>query len=215
MELFEQTKDLAVMEERNRLARDLHDSAKQKAFAALAQLGTVNGMSRNLPQELSPHLSEAETLIYEVIQELSFLIQEIYPIALQEKGLQTTLREYVFEWEHRNDAVVNLNIQNGRDLPLETEQAVYRVIQEALANIARHSKAKRADISLVYNHEVLQVMIADDGCGFDMQQKAKGMGFRSMRERISSIRGTLQVQSAPGQGTRLIIQIPTRNGAGD
>lgn len=214
MELFEQTKDLAVMEERNRLARDLHDSAKQKAFAALAQLGTVNGMTRSVPQELSPHLNEAETLIYEVIQELNFLIQEIYPIALQEKGLQTTLREYVFEWEHRNDAMVNLTIQNERELPLETEQAVYRVIQEALANISRHSRAKRADVSLVYNHEVLQVMIADDGCGFDMTQKAKGMGFRSMRERISSIRGTLQVQSAPGQGTRLIIQIPTRNGAG-
>ncbi|MCQ3937163.1 MAG: hypothetical protein DPW18_08965 [Chloroflexi bacterium] len=215
MELFEQTKDLAVMEERNRLARDLHDSAKQKAFAALAQLGIVNGMARVVPQEVAPHLTEAETLIYEVIQELNFLIQEIYPIALQEKGLQTTLREYVFEWEHRNDAIVNLTIQNERQLPLEMEQAVYRVIQEALANIARHSKAKRADISLVYNHEVLQVMIADDGCGFDMNQKAKGMGFRSMRERISSIRGTLQVQSAPGQGTRLIIQIPTRNGTGD
>ena len=214
MELFEQTKDLAVMEERNRLARDLHDSAKQKAFAALAQLGTVNGMTRNIPHEVSPHLSEAETLIYEVIQELNFLIQEIYPIALQEKGLQTTLREYIFEWEHRNDATVNLTFQNERTLPLETEQAVYRVIQEALANIARHSRAKRADVSLVYNHEVLQVMIADDGCGFDMNQKAKGMGFRSMRERIGSIRGTLQVQSAPDQGTRLIIQIPTRNGAG-
>lgn len=215
MELFEQTKDLAVMEERNRLARDLHDSAKQKAFAALAQLGTVNAMANHIEREVSPHLSEAETLIYEVIQELNFLIQEIYPIALQEKGLQTTLREYIFEWEHRNDAMVNLTVQNERDLPLETEQAVYRVIQEALANIARHSKAKRADISLVYNHEVLQVMIADDGMGFDMNQKAKGMGFRSMRERIGSIRGTLQVQSAPGQGTRLIIQIPTRNGAGD
>jgi len=215
MELFEQTKDLAVMEERNRLARDLHDSAKQKAFAALAQLGTVNAMANHIEQEVSPHLIEAETLIYEVIQELNFLIQEIYPIALQEKGLQTTLREYIFEWEHRNDAIVNLTIQNERDLPLETEQAVYRVIQEALANIARHSGAKRADISLVYNHEVLQVVIADDGIGFDMNQKAKGMGFRSMRERIGSIRGTLQVQSAPGQGTRLIIQIPTRNGAGD
>jgi NarL family two-component system sensor histidine kinase LiaS len=215
MELFEQTKDLAVMEERNRLARDLHDSAKQKAFAALAQLGTVNGMAKtSIPREISPHLSEAETLIYEVIQELNFLIQEIYPIALQEKGLQTTLREYVFEWENRNDATVNLTIQNERELPLEMEQAVYRVIQEALANIARHSKAKRAGISLVYNHEVLQVVIADDGCGFDMNQKAKGMGFRSMRERISSIHGTLQIQSAPGQGTRLIIQIPTRNGAG-
>lgn len=214
MELFEQTKDLAVMEERNRLARDLHDSAKQKAFAALAQLGTVNAMANHIEQEVSPHLSEAETLIYEVIQELNFLIQEIYPIALQEKGLQTTLREYIFEWEHRNDAMVNLKVQNERTLPLETEQAVYRVIQEALANVSRHSKAKRVDISLAYDLDVLQVLIADDGMGFDMNQKAKGMGFRSMRERISSIRGTLQVQSAPGQGTRLIIQIPTRNGAG-
>jgi ligand-binding sensor domain-containing protein/signal transduction histidine kinase len=216
MDLFEQTKDLAVMEERNRLARDLHDSAKQKAFAALAQLGTVNGMVKaTAPQEFTPHIGEAETLIYEVIQELNFLIQEIYPIALQEKGLETTLREYVFEWENRNDAVANLKIQNGRELPLDTEQAVYRVIQEALANISRHSKAKRADVSLIYNPDILQVVIADDGCGFDMNQRAKGMGFRSMRERINSIRGSLQVQSAPGQGTRLIIQIPVKENLGD
>lgn len=215
MELFEQTKDLAVMEERNRLARDLHDSAKQKAFAALAQLGTVNAMAHTGDQEVSPHLIEAETLIYEVIQELNFLIQEIYPIALQEKGLQTTLREYVFEWEHRNDALVNLTIQNEQKLPLEMEQAIYRVIQEALANVSRHSRAKRVDVSLVYDQEALQVMVVDDGCGFDMNQRAKGMGFRSMRERISSIRGTLQVHSAPGEGTRLVIQIPIRNGSGD
>lgn len=214
MDLFEQTKDLAVMEERNRLARDLHDSAKQKAFAALAQLGTVNGMSKTLTQEVSPHVSEAETLIYEVIQELNFLIQEIYPIALQEKGLEITLREYIFEWENRNDAQVNFQIQHGRDLQLELEQAVYRVIQEALANIARHSKAKRVDVSLVYNPELLQVVVADDGCGFDINQKPKGVGFRSMRERINSIRGTFQVQSAPNQGTRLIIQIPLKNNVG-
>lgn len=210
MELFEQTKDLAVMEERNRLARDLHDSAKQKAFAALAQLGTANGIIKTKPEDVIPHLSEAETLVYEVIQELTFLIQEIYPIALQEKGLATTLREYVFEWENRNDAVVNLTIQNERSLALDVEQAVYRFIQEALANVSRHSKAQRVDISLVYNPESLQVIIADDGHGFDMNQKAKGMGFRSMRERISSIRGTVQIQSAPGQGTRLIAQLPIK-----
>lgn len=220
MELFEQTRDLAVMEERNRLARDLHDSAKQKAFAALAQLGTVNGMAKAVPQGATPngaapHLNEAETLIYEVIQELNFLIQEIYPIALQEKGLPSVLREYVFEWENRNDAVVNLTIQNERDLPLETEQAVYRVIQEALANVSRHSRAKRVDVSLVYNPDLLQVSMSDDGCGFDVNQKAKGLGFRSMRERISSARGTFQVQSAPGQGTRIIIQIPLKASAGE
>lgn len=221
MELFEQTRDLAVMEERNRLARDLHDSAKQKAFAALAQLGTVNGMAKAIPQGsynsdvASPHLTEAETLIYEVIQELNFLIQEIYPIALQEKGLPTVLREYIFEWENRNDALINLTIQNERELPLELEQAVYRVIQEGLANVSRHSNATRVDISLVYNPDLLLVTVSDNGQGFDMNQKAKGLGFRSMRERISSVRGTFQIQSAIKQGTRIQIQIPLRVVAGD
>ncbi|HNB87987.1 MAG TPA: sensor histidine kinase, partial [Anaerolineales bacterium] len=207
----EQTKDLAVMEERNRLARDLHDSAKQKAFAALAQLGTANGILKTKPNDVKVHLTEAETLVFEVIQELTFLIQEIYPIALQEKGLPTTLREYIFEWENRNDTEVKLTIRNERPLPLEIEQAVYRIIQEALANVARHSKAKRADVSLVYNSDSLQIMVADDGHGFDMNQRAKGMGFRSMRERISSVRGTIQIQSAPGQGTRLIAQLPIKS----
>ena len=86
MELFEQTKDLAVMEERNRLARDLHDSAKQKAFAALAQLGTARGILNGHGNSVTMHLNEAENLVTDVIQELTFLVQEIYPIALQEKG---------------------------------------------------------------------------------------------------------------------------------
>ena len=211
MELFEQTKDLAVMEERNRLARDLHDSAKQKAFAALAQLGTVNVMLKLKSDGVNPHIIEAETLVYEVIQELNFLIQEIYPIALQEKGLAATMREYIFEWENRNDIEANLTIRDERSLPLETEQAIYRVIQEALANVSRHSQAKRVDVSLVYNIDSLQVLIADDGRGFDMNQKSKDMGFRSMRDRINSIRGTIQIQSAPGQGTRLIAQVPIKS----
>jgi signal transduction histidine kinase len=210
MELFEQTKDLAVMEERNRLARDLHDSAKQKAFAALAQLGTANGIYKTRPNEANIHIGEAETLVYDVIQELTFLIQEIYPVALQEKGLSTTLREYIYEWENRSDAIANLTIQNERPLPLETEQAIYRVIQEALANVARHSKANRVDISLVYSMDQLHITIADNGRGFDMEQKAKGMGFRFMRDRISSVRGTLQVQSAPRGGTRIIAQLPIK-----
>ena len=141
MELFEQTKDLAVMEERNRLARDLHDSAKQKAFAALAQLGNgTRHFKWKWKFRLHCILSEAENLVSDVIQELTFLVQEIYPIALQEKGLATTLREYIFEWENRNDITVKLVIRNERRLPLEVEQAIYRVTQEALANVARHSQ---------------------------------------------------------------------------
>jgi NarL family two-component system sensor histidine kinase LiaS len=210
MELFEQTKDLAVMEERNRLARDLHDSAKQKAFAALAQLGTARGILKGNGNSATLHLSEAEDLVTEVIQELTFLVQEIYPIALQEKGLPTTLREYIFEWENRNDTTVQLVTRNERRLPIDVEQAIYRVSQEALANIARHSHARRVDISLVYNGDSVQLSLADDGCGFDASAKSQGMGLRSIRERVSSIHGTVQVQSAPGHGTRVLVQVPTK-----
>ncbi|HJS18354.1 MAG TPA: two-component regulator propeller domain-containing protein [Anaerolineales bacterium] len=211
MELFEQTKDLAVMEERNRLARDLHDSAKQKAFAALAQLGTARGILNGHDKSVSMHLGEAENLVSDVIQELTFLVQEIYPFALQEKGLDTALREYIFEWENRNDILVQFVNRNGHRLPLEVEQALYRVSQEALANVARHSHARRVDMSLVYDGDAVQLSIADNGCGFDMNSKSHGMGLRSIRERISSIHGTIQIQSAPGHGTRLLVQVPAKD----
>jgi NarL family two-component system sensor histidine kinase LiaS len=211
MELFEQTKDLAVMEERKRLARDLHDSAKQEAFAALAQLGTARGILNGNGNSVTLHLDEAENLVSDVIQELTFLVQEINQIALQEKGLPTSLREYAFEWENRNDIKVNLNLQNERRLPFGVEQAIYRVTQESLANVARHSHAKRMDISLMYNVGSIQLSLADDGCGFDMNLKGHGLGLRSMRERVSSVHGTVQIQSAPGQGTRIIVQVPTKN----
>jgi len=206
MQLFEQTKDLAVMEERNLLARDLHDSAKQKAFAALAQLGTARGILNGNGEIVAPHLNEAENLVSDVIQELTFLIQEIYPIALQEKGLATTLREYIFEWENRSDAKVNFSVRNDRRLPLDIEQAIYRVTQESLANVARHSQAHHVELSLVYNSDSIQLFISDDGQGFDMNTKPYGMGLRSIRERISSIHGSVQIQSAPGRGTRIIVQ---------
>ena len=194
------------MEERNRLARDLHDSAKQKAFAALAQLGTARGILNGNGERAAPHINEAENLVSDVIQELTFLIQEIYPIALQEKGLATTLREYIFEWENRSDARVNFTVRDDRRLPLEIEQALYRVAQEALANVARHSQARHVELSLVYNSDSINLFISDDGQGFDMNTKPYGMGLRSIRERVGSVHGSVQIQSAPGQGTRITAQ---------
>lgn len=211
MQLFEQTKDLAVMEERNRLARDLHDSAKQKAFAALAQLGAARGMLNGDDEKAALHLHEAENLVSDVIQELTFLVQEIYPVALQEKGLAAVLREYVYEWENRNDIKVNLTLEREQPLPLNIEQAIYRVAQEALANVARHSHASRVDVSLVYNGGTLQLCVSDDGRGFDMNLRGQGLGLRSMRERVGSVHGSVQVQSAPGRGTKVIVQVPAKD----
>ena len=204
--LFERTKKLAVVEERNRLARDLHDSAKQKAFAALAQLGAVNA-NMDGPRARH-HLLEAETLVAEVIQELTFLIQEMYPVALMENGLAATVREYVFEWANRNDIQADVAIDAPRRLELKVEQAIYRVIQEALANVARHSGAQHVQVELRYDHERLEALVTDDGCGFDIDSQAVGVGIRSIRERIRSIGGQVTFESESGCGACVRLTVP-------
>jgi NarL family two-component system sensor histidine kinase LiaS len=172
-------------------------------------LGTARTILNGNGNSASIHLSEAENLVSDVIQELTFLVQEIYPIALQEKGLATALREYIFEWENHNDIMGQFIARNERRLSPEVEQAIYRVAQEALANVARHSNARRVDVSLVYNIDSIQLSLSDDGCGFDVTAK-QGMGLRSIRERVGSVHGTVQVQSAPGHGTRILVQIPIK-----
>jgi len=206
--LFEQTKELAIIEERNRLARDLHDSAKQKAFAALAQLGAARSMIARDPNKAKNHLSEVEDLVYEVIQELTFLIQEMYPIALQEKGLTAVLFEYLYEWENRNNIHVHLSANHEHPLPLEIEQALYRITQESLANVARHSCASQVGIELNYNAQAVDMVISDDGCGFNLDQKPAGVGLRTMQERAIMIGGSLKIETTPGGGTRICVSVP-------
>jgi ligand-binding sensor domain-containing protein/signal transduction histidine kinase len=208
--LFEQTKELAIVEERNRLARDLHDSAKQKAFAALAQLGAVRSMLTREPATAKSHLDEVENLVYEVIQELTFLIQEMYPMALRDKGLVTVLREYLYEWESRNEIHVNLSVNHERRLPLEIEQSLYRISQESLANIARHSHANLVNIELNYNGENIEMKLNDNGCGFNLSQKLAGVGLRTMRERAVMIGGEINIDSTPGKGTQILVRVPDK-----
>ena len=208
MQLFEKTKDVAVIEERNRVARELHDSAKQKAFAALAQLGAVNGILKHDPTKAEAHLLEAENLVYDVLQELTFLIQEMYPMALKEKGLETMLREYVFEWKNRNDIMVDLNIENPQPMSLEVEQAIYRMIQEALANVARHSQAEQVNLSLVYNHKTITVKVQDNGQGFNPANKPNGMGLCTITERAEEVGGQTSIKSKYGKGTTILIKLP-------
>jgi NarL family two-component system sensor histidine kinase LiaS len=164
-------------------------------------------MSKSNPA-VQKHLAEAETLVAEVIQELTFLIQEMYPAALMEKGLPATIREYVFEWENRTDIQVNVIIEEPRQLNLKVEQAIYRVIQESLANVARHSQARHVEIELFYRPDALQVAIMDDGCGFDLNRKLAGLGLRSIRERVQSVGGQVTFESEKGNGTSIRLEVP-------
>ncbi len=207
--LLQAREQLAMMEERNRLARDLHDSVKQRAFATAMQVATARELLERDPVAARRHVEEAERLARQVQQELTGLIHELRPVSLQGRGLSEALREYVVEWSQRAGIPIRYRLQGARPLSLEVEQALYRVAQEALANVSRHSAASRVEIALDYGPEAVALRVADNGRGFDLAAvEGRGLGLTSMRERTAALGGVLQVQSAVGQGTRIVVQVP-------
>jgi NarL family two-component system sensor histidine kinase LiaS len=207
--LLNKRQEISVMEERNRLARDLHDSAKQQAFAASAQLGAAQALWHQDPTEAEGHLDEAAALVDEVRQELTHLIQELRPVALQGTGLASALREYGRDWAHQNCIQIEVRVQGERPLSLDVELSLFRIAQEALANVARHSQADKTEISLSYGADVITLAVSDDGCGFDVGKTEGGLGLRSMLERAELLRGELVVSSALGKGTEVMVTCPT------
>ncbi len=201
---------MAVAEERDRLARDLHDSAKQQAFAASAQLGAAVALFEQDPQAAKPHLLEAEKLVDRVRKELTSLILELRPADLEDGGLASALRKYAIDWAHHSDVEINMQVQGERVLPLDVERTLFRIAQEALANTARHSEARCAEVALVYDEDAVTLTIVDDGRGFDTNDPQNGLGLRSMRERAELIGGRLIIRSEKGEGTLVSVKCGLR-----
>lgn len=205
--LLRERQQMAVAEERNRLARDLHDSAKQQALAASFQLGTAITLLDSDPQAARKHLLEADSLVDTVRQELTDLIHELRP-PTERRDLNETISEYAIEWAHQNDVRADVTVPVAVALPLETEQTIYRIVQEALANIARHSGATRVTVILDQDDGAVTLKVTDNGVGFDTEAQYGGMGLHSMRERAESLNGTLTIQSGPGHGTIISVTFP-------
>jgi NarL family two-component system sensor histidine kinase LiaS len=205
---IDERRDIAVVVERNRLARDLHDSAKQQAFAAAAQVSAARTVISIDPKAAEENLKLAEHLIYELRQELTYLIQELRPPEVRGKGLAVAVRDYADEWSLQNRTTAEVRIQGERELPLEIEQTVFRIMQEALANVTRHSDADSVEITIAYDPDTLTLMIMDDGQGFDKENMVPGFGLHSMKERAQSLGGTLTVDSSQGTGTIVITSVP-------
>lgn len=195
--LLSARKELAVVEERNRLARDLHDSVKQQIFAASMQIAAARALVRRDPAAAEARLSEVERTVAEAQRELTDLIRELRPAALANKGLVPALRDYSGDWSRRSGIAAEVYAQGERPAPLDVEQALFRVAQEALANIARHSGATRAEVRVSWEPEALRLTVSDDGRGFDAAAAdGKGVGLQSMRERVEAIGGALAIRAA-------------------
>ena len=207
--LLRRRQDMAVSEERNRLARDLHDSAKQQALAASFELGTALTLYERDPQEAKKHLAEADTLVDSVRRELTDLVEELRPQSVDGEDFSEVLKGYGAEWSHRSGIRLNVHVE-GSDENLQpvTRESLFRITQEALANVARHSSASQAEISIDYEKDSVTLVIKDDGRGFDTSAPHSGLGLHSMQERAESLGGSFSVASEPGRGTRIVVALP-------
>ena len=204
--LMQSQQALAALQERNRLARELHDTVKQQSFATLMQVRAARNRLAQDPAGAEQHLGEAEQLIKTSQQELGRLIAELRPAALEEQGLAGALRAYVETWAEHTHIPAEVRVQNERGLPLEVEQALYRVAQGALANAARHSRASAVTVRLAYAPQQVTLDVSDNGVGFDLQAPAAGFGLESMRQRLAALNGALHLESSPA-GTRVRAEV--------
>jgi NarL family two-component system sensor histidine kinase LiaS len=200
--------ELARMEERNRLARDLHDTVKQQTYAARMQLTAAKNLLEARPKAALEHVDAALVLNRETQQELKLLIDELRPAALQGKGLVQALKDYAERWQEHTGVKVETTVSGERSLPLDVEQALYRVLQESLSNIARHAEADTVRLSLSMFPEKVTLIIADNGRGFDIHAiPQSSYGVAGMRDRLAEVDGTLQVESTPSVGTTVTAEV--------
>jgi NarL family two-component system sensor histidine kinase LiaS len=253
--LLETRQKLATLEERNRLARDLHDSVKQQIFAVSMQIGATKVLLKRDIDAAEKRLNESEKLVHQAQRELTSLIRELRPVALEGKGLVAALRELATEWSQQTNIVANVRVEGtqghpqgtqghaqgmqghphvdgtqetspqghpqgasllypqvegfhrlrGQMLPLTVEEALFRVAQEALSNVSRHSQATLVQMVLTITDEMVTLAIVDNGQGFDTTRQGRlGVGLRSMQERMKALGGDVEVESSPGKGTRVV-----------
>ncbi len=204
-DLLEERQEISAIEERNRLARELHDSVKQQAFAASAQLAAAHASCKEKPDEAVTYIIEAENLVNEVRHELADLIQELHPYPEERKGLRHAITEYARDCSNQSSIQIDVNINGDCEMNFETEQTLFRIVQGAVSNVVRHSHADCATIELSLHADQIQLAVSDDGIGFNPEKYFYGMGLRSIQERVEQIGGILQINSAPGTGTQILV----------
>jgi signal transduction histidine kinase len=216
-QLHEQSQALAVVEERSRLARELHDAVTQSLFSSSLIAETVPQLWETDPAEGRQLLQELRQLTRGALAEMRTLLLELRPAALVDTSLADLLRQLGDAATGRIGAPVNLSVNGQCPLPVDVHVALYRIAQEALNNVVKHSAATEVTVSLqchtqpgpgtgtVSGPVVLQVI--DNGRGFDLEQiPANRLGLGIIRERADAIGASLEIQSHPGEGTKIIAQ---------
>ncbi len=210
--LYEQSQQLAVVQERNRLARDLHDSVTQALYGVTlcAEAAARHLSSENPDTNMAArHLCEIKETTQSALREMRLLIFELRPPIVNRKGLAIALQARLDAVERRFGLDAQFIGDAKGSLAPEIEEGLYRIAQEALNNVLKHACASKVTVRLVRNGDSVCLEIADDGVGFspEVARKHGGFGLRSMEERAAQVGATLHIESGPGQGTRIKMEV--------
>lgn len=201
----------AQEEERLHLSRELHDESGQLLAALSVQLGLLERDSKPLPA-VQPHLVELKRITSEIQDNLHKLAVNLRPASLDHLGLVTALQQYVTEFSRQYDIAVEFEATGMKDrrLPGDLETALFRIVQESLTNVALHARARRVDVLLSRRNRRVVTVIEDDGIGFTSATSNMDdhLGLFGMRERVEMLGGKFTIESAPGKGATVRVEVP-------
>ncbi|MFI5122470.1 MAG: sensor histidine kinase [Vicinamibacteria bacterium] len=200
----------AQEQERTRVARDLHDEVNQSLTGLLLRLEAAR---EKAPPELAAELAEIRRLASQAMQELLALARQLRPTALDDLGLEAALAGNLRELSRQGAVRASFDADGelGK-LPEDVQLVVYRVAQEALSNVVRHSGAENVHVGLHGEGDRVALSVGDDGRGFTFDRTSRGLGIAGMRERALLVGGDFQIESRPGIGTRVRLLVPITNG---
>ncbi len=206
-------RDQAAQEERNRLARELHDSIKQQIFSINLGAAAAQARWENDPQGAKQALADVRRSAQEAMIEMEALLQQLSPVPLEKVGLQQALRDQGQALGYRTGAEVTVefgDLPDDDQLPPGAQEDLFRIAQEGLSNVARHARARHVRLYLGQQtpNGPLVLEIHDDGQGFDTEAHPNGMGLDNIRQRAALLGGALELDSRPGMGTTLRVTVP-------
>jgi PAS domain S-box-containing protein len=209
--LHEQAQEAAAMAERGRLARELHDSVTQSLYSVTMYAEAAARLMPAGHEAATAHLRDARDTAQEALREMRLMIYQLRPPALEKGGLAVALQVRLDAVERRGGIHAELTVEGEDRLPPAVQTELHQIAQEALNNALKHAHAERVQVSLRFGDTTTTLQVCDDGVGFELTaaQARGGLGLPNMRERAGKIGGRLSIESTPGRGTRVLVEVPS------
>jgi PAS domain S-box-containing protein len=199
----------AQEEERRRIACDLHDDHCQRITALILEASAMEKAVRSVMPFLVPRMSSLKNKLGDILDDFRHLTHELHPRHLDTVSLACSMRTYINEFMDYTSLDVDFKERAvPAHLPMPITICLYRLLQESLGNIRKHANAKHVDVSLSAGQREIELRVSDDGSGFNSGDSKKGLGLTSMQERVRPLRGHVAIDSSPGRGTVIAVNIP-------